>query len=280
MSLTTFATSVTGKNHAAFDRPNEDRFLVADLTKMLRVLYTNVSAQPLGHLEEKRGLVMAVADGVSGAQRGAESSELASDILTGYLLHTLPWFVGLRPPDEHFSDELRRAFRACHGALVSEGREWDNSYATTLTLAYVAWRRLYVANVGDSRCYVKQGSQLKRTTTDQTVAQELVEREVIAPEAADDSPFANILTSALGAESDLNVDVVRVHLNDGDRIMLSSDGVHGSLTDDQIAEILENQLEDEAACRALIDLAVESGSSDDATCIVATFVEDDDGVQS
>ena len=276
MGVQAVGRSIKGSRHQF----NEDRFLIADLSKTLRLLDANVEPQPLELFDTLRGHVMAVADGVSGAERGAESSELASEVLVGYLLHTLPWFEGLRPSSSvDLVEELRGAFEACHGTLVNR-RGRDGSHATTLTLAYVAWRQLYVAHVGDSRCYLVRDGSLFRSTRDQTLAQQLVDQGDLEPEAAAKSRLSHVLTSALGSpELDLQVQVVRANLEQGDRVLLTSDGAHGSLDDSAIAAILERHGgDDSAACDALVQAALDAGETDDITCVLGTFSDHDEGI--
>lgn len=280
MSLRAFGTSRVGRRHEERGLANEDRFLVADLTKVLRILHSNLDPSPLGHLQDLRGHVLAVADGVSRSAGGAESSELASEVLSGYLLHTVPWFVRLEPgSDRNFGEDLRQAFEACHAAL--RGRRKSDSdkadLATTLTLAYVAWRKLYVAHVGDSRCYLYRDGTLTATTRDHTMAQDLIDDNSMTEEDARQSPLAHVLTSAIGASGPpLRVQVLRANLRAGDRLLLTSDGVHGSLDDERLESLLGRHENDKEACETIVRAAVDGGSTDDATCVCATFYEDDD----
>ena len=139
--------------------------------------------------------------------------------------------------------------------------------ATTLTLFIAVWPWAYVVQVGDSRCYHFHGGELRQLTRDQTIAQDLVDQGVLAPERMAKSPFSNVLASAIGAESALP-EVSRVKLHARNIFLLCSDGLTKHVKDDEIAAELSVLTSSEQSCRRLVDLALERGGSDNITVLI------------
>ena len=105
-------------------------------------------------------------------------------------------------------------------------------------------------------------------TRDQTIAQDLVDQGVLAPDRVAKSPFSNVLASAIGAESALP-EVSRVRIDPGCRFLLCSDGLTKHVKDEEIADELHALTSSEQSCRRLLDLALERGGSDNVTVLIA-----------
>jgi protein phosphatase len=139
---------------------------------------------------------------------------------------------------------------------------------TTLTLAYVAFPRLYVSHVGDSRCYLFRNNALSRLTTDHTLAEQL--RQSGRPAGV--SQWDHVLWNALGGgEAGVKPEIHRVILEPGDAILLSSDGLTKHVPDETIAALLGQMSDATTACRQLVDAANAGGGSDNVTVVVARF---------
>src|SRR5262249_22559632 len=143
--------------------------------------------------------------------------------------------------------------------------------ATTMTLACSSGQDLFLGHVGDSRAYLLRGSDLIRLTRDHTYAQELADAGRIEQRDVERHRFRHVLTRALGPQGDhIQVDVTRIGLQDGDQLLLCSDGLTGMLPEDRIRELLAGQTAD-AACRALIDAALAGGGKDNITVVLARY---------
>src|SRR5262249_20900110 len=135
--------------------------------------------------------------------------------------------------------------------------EWVGM-GTTLTLAFVSGWRLFVVHAGDSRCYLFRGGQLRRLTTDHTVAGELARWGMIRPEDVCHHQFRHVVTNALGGgRAGVQTDVLNVELETGDAVLLCSDGLTDMLPDDRIAAILAADTDPKAACTQLVAAANE-----------------------
>jgi protein phosphatase len=171
--------------------------------------------------------------------------------------------------DEEFFQALRAAALEAHSQVRSEAadRPETRRMATTLTLAIAVWPWMYVVQVGDSRCYQYVGETLKQVTRDQTMAQDLVDRGALPAERVADSPFSHVLVSAIGGEEALP-EVSRLDIRRRNTvILLCSDGLTKHVSNDEIAERLRTMESSEQVCRALLDLALERGGTDNITVL-------------
>ncbi|MGY1712390.1 PP2C family protein-serine/threonine phosphatase [Geodermatophilus sp. SYSU D00758] len=214
------------------------------------------------------GSLLAVADGVGGAAGGATASAVVIRALAGL------------PVGEERAHGLRRAVRTANGRLgaVEKARPELHGMATTLTaLAMDPDGRAAVAHVGDSRAYLWRAGGLSRLTADQTVAQALVDAGVLPEERAAAHPLRSVLVSALhGADADLGEMVVStVRLAPGDRLLLCTDGLSGSVHPDLLTRVLREEEQPGAAAVRLLRAALACGSRDDVTAVVAHVEERD-----
>ncbi len=141
---------------------------------------------------------------------------------------------------------------------------------TTATAILVRDSSLWIGHVGDSRAYLIRDGQIHQLTRDHTVIGELVEQGVLSPEAASLSPYAHVLTRALGSHPVVLVDTLRVDLVAGDRIILCSDGVQPGLDGLRVAldaERRANNGDQVDLARLLVDEASRGGSDDDMTAV-------------
>jgi PPM family protein phosphatase len=237
---------------------NEDRYLIAALSEATG---------------EEQGYLFAVADGVGGAWGGETASALAIESIEQSSLRALRAFCARLPADgSSVATELRALFRRADLRLAEEvaRRPALKGMGTTLTTAVCLGRRLFVAHAGDSRCYLLRDGALRQLTDDQTVPAELVRLGLLAPEAAADHAFRNVLTDFVGGgESRLHVEVREHELHGGNVVLVCSDGLTGMVSDDAIRSILLSAPAPERACRRLVARANEMGGVDNVTAVVA-----------
>jgi protein phosphatase len=136
--------------------------------------------------------------------------------------------------------------------------------------------RIVIANVGDSRIYVFDGTELHLLTDDHTLVQRLVRSGALTPEQAAEHPQRNVLTRALGIGDDVLVDTWEIRVFTGDRFLLCSDGLHGELDEGQIAAVLRRLADPQEAADELVRLANEAGGHDNITVILVDAVEGED----
>ncbi|HUB94446.1 MAG TPA: protein kinase [Stellaceae bacterium] len=202
--------------------------------------------------EPRRDVIAAIADGIGGAKGGRVAAETA---VRGFL----DGFCDL--PE---TMEVRRAaatiVNSLNGWINSQGRH-DPELAgmgCTFTALVLRGRVVHLLHVGDTRAYRMSRDRLACLTTDH-----------IREEAAGRS---HVLTRALGIEAEVRLDYAAVPVALHDRFLLCSDGVHGSLSDEAIAEILRDRSAPGDTARALVAAAYDSGSTDNATALVLDVV--------
>ncbi|MDP9800813.1 protein phosphatase [Arcanobacterium wilhelmae] len=206
--------------------------------------------------------VFAVADGVGGHAGGAEASSAVVSALAKIA-------QAERLEDvQNALDEAR--FAVEH--LGFRGKA-PGSTASGLVLSDTDPARAFIFNVGDSRTYLLRARSLLQVTKDHSFVQELVDEGVMSSDEARVSGRRNIITRAIGAGSpDRRVDYFEVSVAIGDRFLVCTDGVCGTLPPNQIREILENSTDAEAAARALVAAALAAGSLDNASAVVVDIV--------
>lgn len=206
--------------------------------------------------------LIAVADGVGGAAAGEVASELAILKMMGLDKRRL-----VRPLKEELGDAVADA-----NAVIAFASFCDPGHAgmgTTLTAVALSNDGEYlIANVGDSRTYLLRGEHLRRLTRDDSLVQALIDRGALSETAARQHPQRSVVLEALdGVERELPA-VRAIRARAGDRLLLCSDGVTDYLDDTELATLM--RIDGAAvAVRRLVDLALDRGSRDNVTAIVA-----------
>lgn len=251
---------------------NQDHFLLCTVHQQMVVHETSLpDPDKLPLRGERLATIMLVADGVGGSAAGREASQLAAETITRYVSNTMRCFHSSGAGEEaEFFGALREAAMEAHNAVRAESSERPDlkRMATTLTLGIAVWPRMYIVQVGDSRCYHFWDGKLRQVTRDQTVAQYLVDVGALPAERAAKSPYSNILASAIGGE-EAKPEVMRLDISQrGCVVLLCTDGLTKHVSDDEIAEQLKTMESAEQVSRALLELALERGGSDNITIII------------
>jgi protein phosphatase len=257
---------------------NEDHFLIARLTQALQAEQTSLPHRGV-QFSDPQGYLFVVADGVGGHAAGEKASALALNTVESFLLDTLTWCAQLRSRDEDETNQVladfQRALLRADAALFAQAREQPElrGMGTTLTLAFCLDRELYLAHVGDSRCYLLRGGLLYRLTRDHTLVADMVRRGFLRPDEAATHHFRHVITNVVGG-SDLGVRVEmhKLRLEPGDRLLLCSDGLTEMVSDPDILAVLAAESDPARACRDLVARANEAGGKDNITVVVADVV--------
>ncbi len=217
-------------------------------------LRRDVNQDAHGGAEIASGTLLVVCDGMGGHLAGEVASRLALETI-----------IGSFQPGDDPAEGLRQAFVAANQRVYDEGR---GSMGTTAVAAFFWHNTLYVANVGDSRAYLVREGQIRQITQDHSLIGDQIAAGLLTAEQARASTIRNIITRAIGHQAHVEVDIFREPLLPGDTIVLSTDGMHGLLTDDEIAAITSMHPLD-AATRRLVDEANARGGPDNITVVVA-----------
>lgn len=212
---------------------------------------------PTSSGESEVRVTLMVADGMGGAVGGEVASRLAVNAAAS---------ADLGP-----ADRVAAGNRAIREEVAREPSL--EGMGTTMTLVELHPEgKAHFAHVGDSRAYLLRGSELRRITTDHTVAADLLARGQLTPEEAAQHPQRHMLTRVLGLTRFLNVDEEIVELEVGDRLLLCSDGLIDMVSDGSIRDLLSQDSAEEAAWK-LIDMANAAGGVDNITLIVVDALE-------
>jgi serine/threonine protein phosphatase PrpC len=251
-------------------KTNEDAFLIATLQPTLVVHEATASAQGW-FAGDPLGTLLIVADGMGGQGGGDVASRTAINAVSNYLLNALPW--GAPTPDTRGDRDSATGLRGqLSSALVAGDATIKTAGAntltprmgTTLTAALVLWPVVYVAHVGDTRCYLFRDGKLRRLTTDHNMAEKLAAAGVEAAQ------LQSVLWNTLGASDQRpQPELCKLDLALGDALLLCSDGLNHHVSDDQIRAVLESDASSRACCAQLVQLALSGGGTDNVTVLVA-----------
>ena len=264
--------SDTGKMRA----DNQDQFMVAELTRSMTIgsgtMGFDHGARLVG---ESLGHLFVVADGMGGHRNGSEASKFAVQYCANAILNSTHGLLQFDlSNDDVFGEDLKNMLKNAHRAIeeLSKTNDGFEGMGTTLTLAFVAWPRIFVVHAGDTRCYLLRNSELKLVTRDHTVANEMIQKGHLAPEELERSHWSNVLVNALGAgASSVFPELYKFDLQPGDSILLCSDGLNKHVSDFQIRKTLVDAKDPRTACEELVALAKQGGGSDNITVIAARF---------
>jgi len=202
-----------------------------------------------------------LADGMGGARGGGRASQLAVDTVAEQMLR-------VAHPD---ASTLLAAVEAAHEQVRKEAGQNAalNGMGSTLVAALVQGAEVVVVSVGDSRAYHFAGNTLKRLTEDQTWAVEVGIPLGLTADALKRHPNRHALTMAIGIDGDLITPYYMTSLEPGSGILLTSDGLHGLVSDEQIAGVVsERSVPVQRRCELLVEAAREAGGPDNITAVL------------
>jgi len=219
----------------------------------------------------RRGEISLVllADGMGGHNAGEIASRLAVQTAAKAIRKG-----SFQSPEERILRGVEEANRAVY--THAQQTEDCQGMGTTLVLALLFHSHFLCANVGDSRLYhYRKNGELRRISRDHSYVAELVEAGIITEEQARLHPKRNIITRALGTAEKEKADLFDVDWEEGDMVLLCSDGLYEVLPDGELEGILKIHSGDlSVACRALTDKALENGSRDNISVVLVKNSEE------
>jgi protein phosphatase len=216
--------------------------------------------------------IFVVCDGMGGHAAGEVASQIAVDTILTYFRERMP-----KVEDNALLDDapvgarlLAEAVKKANDAILdyAEAHKNTTGMGTTLVAARFFDGVCSIANVGDSRIYLFREGQLLQLTEDHSLVMEQVRRGMLTLEEAKQSSVQNIITRALGTEEGTLPDLGEFPAQDGDIVLLTTDGVLRHVSDQDMSAILLQLPSLEAACQTLIDAANEGGGEDNSTCVL------------
>ncbi len=270
--LTVKAFGVTDKGKVR--TTNEDQFLIAELTKAMRVWQTSLP-EPKLQVGEERAHLFLVADGMGGHRAGERASALAVAAIEQFTLNSFKWFAGSDDTEEKkVLAQFQSAFGQADARILAEAAEHPelSGMGTTVTMAFHLGAQLCVMHVGDSRAYLYRDGELHQLTEDHTLMADMVRSGAVQPNEVARHQLRHVVTNVVGGpELGVNVEARALEVQNGDRLLLCSDGLTEMLTNEVIAATLEAELAPEAAAKKLLATANEGESTDNITVVVVRF---------
>jgi serine/threonine protein phosphatase PrpC len=254
---------------------NEDHFLILRLSRAQDVVATSLAAADVPGPFEEFGYAMLVADGLGKDGAGSVASRVALSTIAHLAVHHGKWNLRV---DGRIAEELyERAewyYNRADEAVVAKGNMSPETanIATALTAAYSAGADLMVAHVGHTRAYLHRRGGLLRLTEDHTIDRHLarIGRPVSVERRGQD--LQHILTDAVGAKGDRPlVEVEQFSVEDGDTVLLCTNGLTDMVPESRIAEVLALRRRSQEQCETLTDLALAAGGEDNVTVVVAQY---------
>lgn len=218
--------------------------------------YVYTSEKAVGNLPN----LFIVADGMGGHKAGEFASK--------FTVETIVESVRTNEQKEPVRI-IEEAIQTANRELIQKARQ-DETMAgmgTTVVVVTVIGDKAFVANVGDSRMYVI-GKEITQVTRDHSLVEEMVRMGELAKDAAKDHPDKNIITRAVGAAQDVDVDFFEVELYPQDYILMCSDGLTNMVEDEDIRRIVQSQRDVAERVEKLVETANDHGGQDNITVVV------------
>ncbi|HTK29790.1 MAG TPA: protein phosphatase 2C domain-containing protein [Vicinamibacterales bacterium] len=222
--------------------------------------------------------LLAVADGMGGHNAGEVASRVALDQAQEFLRLSVTaddftWPFGLNAALSMTANRLLTAVKLANREIFRSAQEHAeyNGMGTTVVMAIIEGAHLTFASVGDSRLYSLTGSHLRQLTRDDSWVMMLSEETGVDADALRGHPMHNVLTSVVGARMELEVAVHELDLEDGQTLMICSDGLHGVVPDEVIRQTLQEEPDLARAADRLIETALARQGRDNVTVLLARY---------
>jgi PPM family protein phosphatase len=214
--------------------------------------------------------VYLVCDGMGGAAAG----EIASSLAVDEVLRTLSNRSQSLDQAAPLREVAEQAIFAANETIFSRSQRNQklSGMGTTLVGLVVEERRVWVMNVGDSRCYRLRERRLEQLTQDHSLVEEQVRMGRMTRAEALRSPLKNVITRALGTQSRITPDIFELEAEPGDLFLLCSDGLTRELSDSVVESLLSLDLPLEDLCARLVNAAKKAGGHDNITCLLVRAV--------
>lgn len=213
-----------------------------------------------------------VADGIGGHQGG----DVASSMAVSHIGYHFEQTTFKNPVDavKWLSDQVQIE----NGKIIDKSNQFKdlNGMGTTMVAAIFFDDQMVVANIGDSRGYLRRNGELNQLTEDHSLVNELVKRGVITEQEAKTHPQKNIITRTLGISPDADIDINLYQLESSDQLLLCTDGLSNMVSNQQLDDVLKSNQTLAEKCQQLIKMANEAGGPDNITVLIADNAQEVD----
>jgi protein phosphatase len=199
---------------------------------------------------------------------GAAAGEVASTLAVDEVLRLMTQRETTN--ETPLPDATQSAICAANEAIFERAQRNHrlSGMGTTLVVMVAHEQNVWIMNIGDSRCYRLRQGHLEQLTRDHSLVEEQVRLGRMTPREALQSPLKNVITRALGTQSQVTPDVFEFEAETGDMYLLCSDGLTRELSDSAIEELLKSEGSLELLASHLVEAAKKAGGHDNITCIL------------
>ena len=210
-----------------------------------------------------------VCDGMGGSRSGDVASRLASEVF----LQDVEQSVCPDMEQSEIVQMLVAAIKSANRAVYEQSQVSPDfsGMGTTLVAVYLQNDDAYVVNVGDSRCYYVAHDEISQITEDHSVVGLMVARGQITEEEARNHPNNNLITRAVGTEPNVECDCFYLRLDQGDYLLLCSDGLSNMVTKPEILYETTHGGDGTEICRRMIEIAKKRGAPDNVTAVLMRY---------
>lgn len=218
------------------------------------------------HTLGANALVAVVCDGMGGARSGKVASTLAADAFLNEMQHSVREDSSVKK----IENAMRNAVSAANAAVFANAGQCEENagMGTTLVAAAVFDGTAVLANVGDSRAYLVNENEARCVTMDHSLVEMMVSSGKITREQAKSFPGKNYITRAVGTEPDVKCDIYRIPVQQGDNILLCSDGLSNFLADREIQFETVYGADKSDCCGRLVEIVKHRGAPDNVTALL------------
>jgi serine/threonine protein phosphatase PrpC len=208
----------------------------------------------------RRGLLLAVSDGLGGLRAG--------DVASAIVITSMVQALAANSSGAASRDDITGAVEIAHRRVWAEALSRGVEMGATLTAVYLRGSAAYVAEVGDSRAYLIRAGRIVQLTKDQSYVQMLVDSGAVSPEEALGLPNRNVILQAMGNQPRLSMGLGRLELRHLDCLLLCSDGLTTKVSDADLRDVILASPDLQTACDRLVDVANERGGDDNISVVL------------
>jgi PPM family protein phosphatase len=219
--------------------------------------------------------VFILADGLGGHRAGEVAATLAVRMVADRLSRS----VDRKPEEFELIDAMQEAFSFASEEIYNHGKSSEklSGMACSMIAGILKGENCYLAHVGDTRAYLYfSNNTLSQMTVDDTPVAALIKRGYLLPEKARSHNMKNFLVKSIGTRRKVDANITKFPVKPGERIILCSDGLWGTLDSQIICDLLRKHFQPQEVCRHLVDAARQNGGADNITVIVAEVEESPD----
>ena len=235
---------------------------ISELTDVGKVRKNNEDSFATGTFEGTDTVWAIVCDGMGGALGGETASSMCVEAVKNFIVSEYTDSMTLNPLKNLLEYSVLSANTAVYNRAAVDSTL--SGMGTTAVVAVITNERAVIAHVGDSRAYLIHGGAIKAITKDHSLVQHYIDTGLITPEEAKTHPERHMITRAIGVGKDVITDIDVEQLEQGDIILICTDGLNGCVDDSDILKILT---EDNGGAPELVQAALDAGGNDNVTVV-------------